>query len=170
MLTDERQGESLWEAIARLPRGSGIVFRHYRLSSGKRRQLFERVRSLARRRRLLLLLAGKPSLAVAWRADGSHGRGNDRRHARIRTAPAHDLRELRAAERAGADLAFLSPLFATRSHPGTPCLGTLRFGRLVRQARIPIIALGGMNARRWRRIAPLGADGWAAIDAWSEAT
>ena len=59
---------------------------------------------------------------------------------------------------------LLSPVFATRSHPGGGTLGPVRFRLLARQARLPVIALGGMNAAkaralRWKR--------WAAIDGLS---
>jgi thiamine-phosphate pyrophosphorylase len=158
LMTDERQGDMLWAAIERLPRGSGIVFRHHNLSATERRALFAKVKQLARRRGQTVLLAGPRR---AWGADGSHGRG---RAPGLRTAPVHDLAELRAAERAGAALVFLSPVFATRSHPGAEPLGPRRFVRLARRASVPVIALGGMTAGRFRALS--GAYGWAAIDAW----
>ncbi len=165
LMTDERQGERLWRALEKLPRGSGVVFRHYRLEPEERRLLFEKVKRLARRRRLLLILAGQPSLARAWKADGAHGRVESRVRKLIQTAPAHDRRELRAAERSGADLVFLSPVFQTRSHPGAKALGRLCFAMLAHRARLPVIALGGMTERRARTLA--GAYGWGGIDAWS---
>lgn len=162
LMTDERMGdEGLWHALARLPRGSALIFRHYRTRD--RRALFERVRAVARRRGLVLLLAGSPREAAGWRADGAHGRSPHRWAPRplVRTAPAHDAREL---GRARAHAIFLSPVFATRSHPDARPLGPLRFGMLARTARVPVVALGGMDARRFRRLADLGAHGWAAID------
>jgi len=162
MMSDERQGDTLWQALERLPKGAGVVFRHHSLNPRDRRLLFERVRRVARRRRLLLLLAGPPRLAVVWGADGSHGRGAGRG---LRSAPVHGVRELRTAERVGARLLFVSPAFATRSHPGAMPLGPLRFNLLARNTRLPVIALGGMNGVRARRLR--GIYGWAAIDAWS---
>jgi thiamine-phosphate pyrophosphorylase len=162
LMTDERQGDALWRALERLPAGAGVVFRHYELPLEERRRLFERVRRVARRRRLVLVLAGSPRMARAWRADGVHGR--TRGPARLRTASAHDVREIHAAERIGADLLFISPIFATRSHPGARPLGPLRFRLLTRAARVPVAALGGMDATRARRI---GVERWGAIDAWS---
>ena len=143
LMTDERQGEGLWAALERLPKGSGVVFRHYGLAPAERRKLFERVRRVAKRRRLLLLAGG---------------RGNGL------TASAHTLRELKAAERSGAAVVFLSPAFPTRSHPGARALGPVRFALIARQARIPVIALGGMDARKARRLPHIY--GWAGIDAW----
>jgi thiamine-phosphate pyrophosphorylase len=159
LMTDERQGDALWEALERLPRGAGIVFRHYALASERRRALFEKVRKVARRRRLVLVSAGEAHLP----ASGTHGR----RGFGLQTASAHDLREIRSAERRGADLVFLSPVFPTRSHPGGRALGLLRFGLIARQARIPVIALGGVDGRRGRQLAQLHAYGWGGIDAWS---
>ena len=161
LMTDERMGEGLWSALERLPRSSGVIFRHY--ASPNRRQLYDRVRAITRRRRLLLLLGGCPREAAAWRADGAYGRSPHRFAARplIRTAPAHDVRELTAAI---AHAVLLSPVFATRSHVGARTLGPLRFASLARRALLPVVALGGMDARRFRRLAPLGAYGWAGID------
>ncbi|HEY9553948.1 thiamine phosphate synthase [Allosphingosinicella sp.] len=168
MMTDERQGETLWRALYRLPRGAGVVFRHHSLPPRDRRALFQRVRSITRSRGLLLLLAGPPGRARLWGADGSHGlSGPGKSGVGLRSAPAHDLPEIRKAERSGADLIILSPVFPTRSHPGARSLGPVRFGLLARQTRLPVIALGGMDAKRARSLAGLGMHGWAAIDAWS---
>ena len=161
LMTDERLGERLFEALFNLPQGGGIVFRHYGLAERERRALFERVMAAARARNQLLLLAGTAAQALAWGADGSHGRG--RGHG-LRSAPAHDLAELMAAERAGADMVFLSPVFPTRSHPGVATLGPAGFNRLARRTDRPVIALGGMDAIRARRVRE--AYGWAGIDAW----
>jgi thiamine-phosphate pyrophosphorylase len=155
LITDERQGEALWTALERLPVGAGVVFRHYGLERRERRRLFERVRKVARRRRLLLLAT------AGLRGDGVHnGRGPG-----FRSASAHGLREVRSAERSGAALIFLSPVFATRSHPRARPLGPVRFGLIARQARVPVIALGGMDGGKARRVPT--AYGWAGIDAWS---
>jgi thiamine-phosphate pyrophosphorylase len=156
LMTDERQGEDLWRALERLPKGAGVVFRHYGLGRNERRKLFERVRGIARRRRLLLLVGGG-----GLRGDGVHGG----RGAGFRSASVHNLRELKSAERSGASMVFLSPAFATRSHPGIRTLGPVRFGLAALHARVPVIGLGGLDARQARRLPH--SYGWAAIDAWS---
>jgi thiamine-phosphate pyrophosphorylase len=157
LMTDERQGERLWTALERLPRGAGIVFRHYGVPPEERLLLFERVRRIARQRGQILLIGGEPLAG----ADGVHGR----RGGGLRSFPAHNLRELKAAERKGAHLVFLSPVFPTRSHPGARTLGPNRFALIARQAKVPVIGLGGMNEKRARTLR--GAYGWAGIDAWS---
>ena len=108
-------------------------------------------------RGLTLIVAGSPLPG----GDGTHGRPGRG----LRTASAHNLRELKAAERSGADLVFLSPAYPTRSHPGAPALGPRRFALMAHQAKVPVIALGGMDKERARTLG--GADGWAGIDAWS---
>jgi thiamine-phosphate pyrophosphorylase len=165
LMTDERVGDALWPALARLPRGAGVIFRHYATQPAERRRLFDAVRRIARRRGLVLLLAGPPRQAAAWRADGAHGRSPHRRTARplLRTAPVHDARE---RGRAVADAILVSPVFATRSHRGARGIGPLRFAGLARLSRRPVIALGGMTPHRFGRLRALGAYGYAAIDAW----
>ena len=88
--------------------------------------------------------------------------------------PVHDGREARRARRAGADIVFVSPLHATRSHPGAPALGRKAWLRLARLAAARPVALGGMTPPRARmlRRAATGSGikpGWAAIDAWDQA-
>lgn len=162
-MTDERLGARLFDALAALPDDAGIVFRHYSLPAEERRSLFEEVKAEAKARGLRLLLAGTAEDAALWGADGSHGRGPG---AGFRSAPVHNLADIRTAERDGADLLFLSPVHATRSHPGAAHLGLEGFAALARDTRLPVIALGGMNAARARETARLGAYGWAGIDAW----
>lgn len=168
LLTDARQGEALWDALERLPAGSGVVVRHHDLAPARRRVLFERVRRVARRRRLVLVLSGAPRLAAAWRADGAYGPiGARAARPLLRLATAHDAAELVAARRDGADAVLLSPVFLTRSHPGGAALGRARFRLLTRQSAVPVIALGGMDAARFRA---LGCYGWAGIDAFGVRT
>jgi thiamine-phosphate pyrophosphorylase len=168
LMTDERMGENLWRALEAVPKGSGIVFRHYSLPRPERRRLFDRVRAIARRKRLVLLLAGSPKLAAAWGADGSHGSDPVRgRRRTIRSMPVHNPRELVASRRARANLLFVSPVFATRSHPGGRPLGSIGLADLTRQAHAPVVALGGVTHRSARALKRCDIYGWAAIDAWS---
>lgn len=165
LMTDERLGMALLDIAAGLPPGSGIVFRHYSLVLPERRALFDRVRAAAGD--TVLLLAGSDALAAEWGADGSHNRDSERWGAGWRSAPIHSLDELRAAEAAGADLVFLSPLFETRSHPDAAPLGPARFAAIARQTELPVIALGGMNEARGREAEAFGAYGWAGIGAFA---
>jgi len=156
LLSDARNDAVLEQALKRLPRGSGFVFRHYHLPEGERRRRWNKLARLARSRRISAVLSGSAALARRWGADGSYGAHQD-----ATLATAHSLRELRRAHRAEAVL--LSPVFLTRSHPGGKVLGPLRFRLLVGRSPVPVIALGGMSARRARR---LKWPRWAGIDAF----
>lgn len=166
LVTDARNDARLEAALARLPRGSGVIFRHYHLPPGDRRARFAAIAGLARRRGHRLVLAGPARKARAWSADGAYGAPGAlaRGPATLRLVTAHSLGEIAAARRARADLIVLSPVFATRSHPGGRTLGPLRLRLLAMRAGVPVIALGGMTAARARRLAGCG---WAAIDGLS---
>ncbi len=157
LMTDERMGEALWAALDALPRGSGVVFRHYATPLAERRRLWAKVALVCRSRGLVLVRAGADRL----------GRGPEPTHGGrgALTWPAHDRRQAVAAVRAGARLVFVSPVFPTRSHPGARALGPLRAAAVARGLPVTVIALGGMNARRWQQARGLGFAGWAAIDA-----
>ena len=166
LMTDERQGEQLWLALARLPRGSGVVVRHYAQADAERRALVERVRRIARQRRLTLVVAGSPRFARAARADGFHSRSAMAGGAgQLRTMSVHGRAELVMAEHAGADLIFVSPVYATASHAGRRPLGRRGLLEIARATHIPVVALGGMTRRRWDRLRGRGLHGWAAIGA-----
>lgn len=155
LLSDARSDAALDAALRRLPRGSGLVFRHYHLGESQRRSRFDQVARLARARGHVVALAGSKRQARRWGADLAYGPRGD-------LVPAHSLREIGRARRALALL--LSPVFPTRSHPGAPHLGPLRFRLLAARAQVPVIALGGMNARSARRLKWLH---WAGIDAFA---
>lgn len=65
----------------------------------------------------------------------------------------------------GMDACVLGPVFATRSASGNAPLGLFRASQLARAARMPVIALGGVDADKARRLAGRGFAGIAAVDA-----
>lgn len=156
LMTDERLGNALWRALGALPPGSGVVFRHYATPRRARHALLRRVWRLARARRLVLVVARGPAIG-----EGRHGATCP---GGLTTWPAHDEREAIAGWRAGANMLFVSPIHATRSHPGERTLSAGQAARIGTGLSLPRIALGGMTARRFRRLR--GFHGWAAIDAW----
>lgn len=170
LISDARNDAGLERALARLPRGSGLIYRHYHLPGPERYARFRSLRRLARARGHRVILADSALTAREWGADGIYGAPRSlwpRRADLIYLATAHDLAELGLAARLGADAALLSPVFATRSHPGGASLGPVRFRLLARHAAdaaVPVIALGGMTPARARG---LGWHRWAAIDGLS---
>ncbi len=160
LMTDERMGARLIPSLLALPKGSGVIFRHYSLPASERRILFRAVRTVARRRRLFLLLAGPPRLARAWGARGAHGQVEG-----CISSPVHSVPQRIAAERRGARLLLISPLFETQSHIGRSALGRCRFGLISRNAQQPVVALGGLTRKKAQSLKQFGIYGWAAIDA-----
>ncbi|WP_320076687.1 thiamine phosphate synthase [Novosphingobium ovatum] len=168
LITDARNDAGLMRAIAAIPRGSGLIYRHYHLPPDERRARFDVLARAMRARGGAVVLAGAMAQARRWGADGAYGAAGliGPGGSGLRLMTAHDLRELGQARRARADGVLLSPVFPTRSHPGGAVLGALRFALMAARAGVPVLALGGMDARRAARLRPM-AHGWAAIDGLS---
>lgn len=166
LISDERNDSVVNEALDRLPEHSGLVFRHYHLFGDQRRARFEALARQCRARNHLAILAGDCATAREWGADGAYGHPDalGRCEDVLRFATVHDAAEIERADRAEVDAMFLSPVFATRSHPGAEGLGKERFLTLAARAKAPVIALGGMTAER---AAELGWPRWGAIDGLS---
>lgn len=177
LMTDSARLADPLAVLDRLPRGAGVVLRHYAdgeaAARSARERLAHELARACRRRGLVLLVAGDRRLACAIGADGLHlpewqlrrepGRVTRPWPGFLVTAACHSAIALHRAARTGADAALLAPVFQSRSHPGAPCIGALRFARLVRTSRIPVYALGGMEAGTARRIRASGAAGIAGI-------
>ncbi len=150
LFTDATRLPDPLAAAAALPRGlAGVVLRQQDAALGAK------LARLCRSRRLLLAVAGDAGLAARLHA-ATHLR-NGRwpglpRRAIFLTASAHDAAGLRRAKRAGAQAIFLSPAFATASHPGARPLGPVRWCRLAAQAQDRVFALGGVNGGNVRRL------------------
>lgn len=167
LISDARNDAVLERALAALPRGSGLIYRHYHLEGSARLARFRALRRAAKARGHRIVLSDSALTAREWGADGIYGSPRalwPRRAGLIHLATAHDLAELGLAARLGADAALLSPVFPTASHPGGTVLGAVRFRLLAGRSKLPVIALGGMNANRARA---LGWSRWAAIDGLS---
>lgn len=179
-VTDERRQGPFAPLVARLPAGSWVVFRDYHLDQPARLEVASRVRDACRGRGLPFLVARDPDLADTLDADGLHCpeqlldeliRWRERRPAWRFTAACHGADGLARAEQLGADAAFLSPVFPTRSHPGAETLGAARLAELVRaHPRLAVFAMGGVNSGTIAQLVGTGAVGVAAIDLVSEMT
>ncbi|QXM26021.1 thiamine phosphate synthase [Elioraea tepida] len=175
LMTDERRGGDPLAAASRLPPGAAVILRHDGVSG--RASLAASLGRLCRSRRLRLLVARDARLALSLRA-GLHLAEGMRPPAPFRlarrrprrpllTIAAHGMAALARAHRLGADLALLSPLFPTVSHPGARPLGTLRFASLARRAGLPVAALGGVTASRVAAARAAGAAAVASVGALS---
>lgn len=179
-MTDPARLPDPEEALRALPRGAALIWRAYdgdATPAGLRR-----LTALAHRKHVLLLVAGRPDLAARTGAMGMHLPEREVRRPRngayviprntymsrkALTAACHSEVAIRLAAAAGADAVLISPIFATKSHPGAKALGLLRFASLARLAvslGITPYALGGIvTAAHVRRLKGSGAAGIAGI-------
>lgn len=154
-------------AIARsLPRGAGVVYRHF--GADQREAVAE---TLRRVRGIVLLIGADDALATHVGADGVHlpeplahraAALKRRRPAWIVTAAAHSAAALRRA--AGADAAVLSPVFVSRSESAGAALGLARATRMAMAAPLPVIGLGGVTRSRADELLRRGFAGAAGVD------
>ncbi len=110
-------------------------------------------------------------IAAAANADALHlPDGGAVAAARERLGPilvgisAHDAAGVARAAAEGADYATLSPIFQSASKPEYgPALGLAALGAAVRTARLPILALGGIDERTIAAAVAAGAAGVAVM-------
>jgi thiamine-phosphate pyrophosphorylase len=138
LIVNHAMSGRLWAALRRLPRGSGVLVLG-KLSAPDKRRL----RTLARLRHLTIRIESA------------------RTAARV-----HDIQELRRALFQRTPMILLSPMFPTPSHPDWEPMPRMRAASLARIAGRRLIALGGLNPKRYLTVAPLGFSGWAGISAW----
>jgi 8-oxo-dGTP diphosphatase len=85
----------------------------------------------------------------------------------LAAASCHTREELERAMQLELDFAVLGPVKATASHEAGRTLGWGRFARLVRDASIPVYAIGGLGRDDLDRAFQAGAHGVAMIrGAW----
>ena len=138
LIIESLPGHEEWKALGNLARGSGVILLEPLGRKGRRRfGRFARAHGL-------FLIVEKP-----------------RTVARV-----HNQAELTKALLRRACLILVSPIHSTGSHPDWKPLPHMRAAALARLAGRRAIALGGMNGRRFVKIAPLGFIGWAGISAF----
>lgn len=170
-MTDRRRIEEPECVIEALPAGAAVIYRDY--DDPQRRIRAARYAELCRKSGVMLIVGADAALAAAIGAEGFHLPSRMLRQANgaaagatIVTASCHDEEELAAAAKAGARIAFLSPVFPTASHQGVNALGVPRFLELAGASPAPVIALGGVDAQNARALAGPNVAGLAAIGAF----
>jgi thiamine-phosphate pyrophosphorylase len=184
LMSDEQRIADPTDALLTLPRGSGVIFRHYRAKN--RTALAQSLSDICRRRGLVFVVACRAAhdwrLAVEVKAEGLHFTGRAARQGpapgarlwlrerngrtttrRLATFAAHNIRELRRAGALKASAALLSPIFPTASHPDQPALGPIRAARMIRMTSVPVLALGGVTIETIGRLSRTGCVGVAGI-------
>ncbi len=157
------------ELIVRaLPLGAAVILRDYEAPG--RAALAARLAAIARRRGVRFLVGADIALARAVDADGVHlpswASWPDDTGGLMVSCACHNAEDLDRAARRGANVAFLSPVFPTESHRGAEALGPQKFKALAARAKLPVLALGGVDKRNARAIAAPNVAGLAAIGAF----
>jgi thiamine-phosphate pyrophosphorylase len=120
----------------------------------------------------LLLLHGEASLAKLAGVDGVHlPAGADTGAARALLGPEklisvsiHTVIEAEAIDENSVDYALAGPAFETPSKPGYgPEIGRKGLAEIARAARVPVLAIGGINATRIGELIAAGATGVAVM-------
>jgi len=142
------------------------------------------LRTENRELRTALLINSRTDIALAADADGVHLRADDiaphevrrvleaanrpqiARHFRIAVS-CHANEDVRRAESEAADFAVFAPVFGKTSAPGTPPAGLAALGEAC-QARIPVLALGGVTVENAASCLKAGAAGLAGIRLFQE--
>ena len=134
--------------------------------------LARRLLPLTRSAGARLLLHGEPSLAKLAGVDGVHlPAGADTAAARallgaekLIGVSIHTVIEAEAINENSADYALAGPAFETPSKPGYgPEIGRKGLAEIARAARVPVLAIGGVNAARIAELIAAGAAGVAVM-------
>ncbi|MBI5015168.1 MAG: thiamine phosphate synthase [Deltaproteobacteria bacterium] len=121
---------------------------------------------------LYLTVHGDPDACRELGAAGLHLPGTGFDVAAVRRAhpgvllgvSCHGAADVECASAAGADYAFLSPLFApTSKTSSSPPLGREGFRAVASRSRLPLLALGGIRPERLEAAAAAGAAGAAVL-------
>jgi thiamine-phosphate pyrophosphorylase len=156
VITDRRQARRpLAEIAAAVLAGGGrwLAVREKDLPPAAQAALAAELARLAAPHGACVILHGAPELAAAAGLAAVHlPAGGDVAGARRVLGPdawigisTHSAAELARAAAAGADGALLAPVFASASKPGYgPALGPAGLAALIRGARLPVLALGGI--------------------------
>ncbi|WP_340645677.1 thiamine phosphate synthase [Phenylobacterium sp.] len=150
-----------------LPKGSAIVYRAFGAADAATVAL--RLKAIALRRGLKLMIGADEALAVEVGADGIHlperlvsnaVRIRARHPTWLITAAAHSPR----AARIQVDAVVVSAVFPSNSRSAGRPLGPLRLAQIVRQARSPVYALGGVSQSTAARLLATGVVGIAGVE------
>lgn len=160
-LTDPARITDPVATTSALPRGWGVIYRHFNESN--RVAIAHKLSSICRTNGLTFLVAADPTLAAAVNADGVHwpskrlAESRRNSHAsQLVTSSAHSPEELMRAVKAGLDAIFYSTVFASESPSAQQPIGPGRFRQIAASSPAPVIGLGGITANNAAQIAPHG--------------
>jgi len=180
VITDEKvsRGRShLQVAEAAILGGADVLqLRDKEASSGLLYRVALQLRKLTRDAKVPFIVNDRLDIALAADADGVHVGQADLPASVVRRilgpgkilgVSVDTVEEAILAEKDGADYLGVSPVFearGTKPDAGVP-LGVDRIAQIRRHCRLPIVAIGGIDAENARKVREAGADAAAVISA-----
>jgi thiamine-phosphate pyrophosphorylase len=184
VITDERLGRGrshLQIAEAAIRGGADVVqLRDKTASSRRLYDIAMQLRRLTREAGVPFVVNDRLDVALAADADGVHVGREDLPASVVRRilgpgkllgVSAETVEEAVTAEKEGADYLGVGPVYEARgskADAGEP-LGLDLIARIRRDCRLPIVAIGGINAENARSVRDAGADAAAVISAVASA-
>ncbi|HZT51311.1 MAG TPA: thiamine phosphate synthase [Stellaceae bacterium] len=177
VITDGRRAPRPLEEMAAAAFDGGcrwLSLREKDLSAADRLALLRRLVALGRRWGAVVGVHEDVGAAQAAEAGAVHlPDGASIAAARRRLGPgvligasAHGAERIKAAAAEGADYVTISPIFASASKPGYgPELGLVTLANLSRDAGVPVLGLGGIDATNIASVIAAGAAGAAVMGA-----
>jgi thiamine-phosphate pyrophosphorylase len=178
-ITDQKAQPYPEQIIDKLPKGAMVILRDY--DHKNREELAEALAYICKQKGIKFFVAGDLLLTLKLKADGIHlpqfmiGELAmiKREHPDIIVSVScHDIKAVNLAEQNGADLILAAPVFATKSHMNTfkdtnLTLGIEGLKQICAGCKIPVYALGGINAETATDLKHTGVTGIAAIRGFS---
>ena len=164
-------------AEAAIAGGADVLqLRDKNASTGRLYREALQLRRITRDAKVPFIVNDRLDIALAVDADGLHVGQSDLPASvarkllgpgKILGVSAETVEEAVQAEKDGADYLGVGPVFearGTKPDAGEP-VGVDRIARIRRHCRLPIVAIGGINADNARQVREAGADGAAVISA-----
>ena len=164
ILTEPRDG---YETICRLAVKAGLPAIQLRYKGDDAREhlaLANALRRITRGTSTLFIVNDRPDIALMAQADGVHVGQNDLPAAEVRRLigssmllglSTHNLDQVMAANDAPVDYIGFGPLYPTNSKAvSDPVLGPHMLKDALALSRHPIVAIGGLDLERIRRLQP----------------
>jgi thiamine-phosphate pyrophosphorylase len=175
LVTDRRQARRPLPDIVRAALAAGcrwVSLREKDLSEGEQVALARTLLPLIRRSGASLTLHGEAALAKTSGVDGVHlPAGSNANAARALLGAEkfvgvsiHTVTEAEAIDPDAADYAIAGPAFETASKPGYgPEIGRKGLAEIAAAARVPVLAIGGLNTTRAAEVLAAGPIGIAVM-------
>jgi thiamine-phosphate pyrophosphorylase len=177
--TNRKRCDDLSLVIKKLPKNSAVIFREYDLESKEREILAQKLFAICQAKNHKFLIGKNLELARKLRADGVHFSDKDLLPLEvfnrqnwpekfIFSFACHNFLSVIKSQQLGADMIFVSPIIASKSHPDVVPLGLRELSRIVRVSKIPVFALGGVGAKNIHLLKKLGVAGFGGIGIFCE--